>query len=757
MKMVKKNILALFYVILFLGFIILQSIIYAVYNNVYDEFKQEQENIVKMTANSITSVFLQYEMILNILGTHLREENKFKNLEQSQILLDDLLRLNPSILGFTLVKPTGDVYLTSTNISSEKIPNLLEKNETKETFQVTLQSKKMIVGRTYFSKQIGKFLIPIRKTIYDKNNKPVAVMTAGIDLNNGFDFFIKNEKNDQIHNTFLFRNSDYFFQIAQKYQLSNPKIYDNPIPKKLVETSFERVVKIYKKSLDEIKNKQIVITTESDDKRDVLSSGIYLNRYDLWLTTQSPLSTVYKKIYLKSAVLILLFFIVMLLIYLLFRYIHNYEKKKQEVLYYQATHDYLTKLGNRLLLSNKFQEKNTVNPYTLFLIDMDNFKNINDNYGHNYGDEILIQISKRLNSFQNNDEVIVRYSGDEFVFISYCIEQEKVENLAKNIIKSLTEPYSIKPYQFNLGASMGISQFPADGNCIQDVLRYSDIAMNEVKNTKNSYCIFDLKVKNKFLKTVFIEEQLKNSIDNNELYMVYQPQVHPNGTLYGVEALVRWENEKLGFVSPDQFIVVAESIGFMEELGKFIVDRSLSDIIDLQNKYNIDFQLSINISVKQFMEENFVKNLFEMIDEYKYKKVSLTLEVTENIFIEDINYILEILNKVKMHGIKISLDDFGTGYSSLSLLKKLPIDELKIDKSFVDDIVLDVDAKVMVESIISIGKNLNMKILAEGVEDLEQKKLLTKYGCDLIQGYYFSKPLSISDLESYLIKSKCDC
>ena len=236
--------------------------------------------------------------------------------------------------------------------------------------------------------------------------------------------------------------------------------------------------------------------------------------------------------------------------------------------------------------------------------------------------------------------------------------------------------------------------------------------------------------------------------------MMYQPQIDKSGNLHGVEALVRWENEKLGFVPPDEFIKIAERTGIMTSLGDYIIKTSIEEIKNIQKTTNQKFELSINISVKQFMEIDFFSSLFRLIDNANFDRLRLTLEVTENVFIEDIKYIIDLLKKLKENGIKISLDDFGTGYSSLSLLKNLPIDELKIDKSFVDDILIDEVSRNMIESIISIGKKFNLKIVAEGIETLEQKELLENYGCNIFQGYYYSKPLKKNDLLNFIEKHK---
>lgn len=243
-----------------------------------------------------------------------------------------------------------------------------------------------------------------------------------------------------------------------------------------------------------------------------------------------------------------------------------------------------------------------------------------------------------------------------------------------------------------------------------------------------------------------MEQRLRLAIERQNLFLVYQPQLNVNGKIYGVEALVRWQDEELGFVPPNEFIPVAESSGLMARLGELIIEKSLIDMARLTEMAAQPIQMSINISVKQFIQINFIDDLVALIDKYKVDQHRITLEITENLFIEDLDKFAPICERLHALGFKISLDDFGTGYSSLSMLRALPIDEVKIDKSFIDNIEDDEKALNMVQNIIAIGKNFGMKVLAEGVETRQQRDQLAACGCDLIQGYFYSKPLPFKQL-----------
>ena len=318
------------------------------------------------------------------------------------------------------------------------------------------------------------------------------------------------------------------------------------------------------------------------------------------------------------------------------------------------------------------------------------------------------------------------------------------------IIDSLSRPYEVNGISFTLGVSIGIARYPEHGDNLDQLLRAADIAMYEAKKYKNSVCFFANTMQDDYLNKVVMEQELRQGLEANELHMVYQPQVTQNGQVYGVEALVRWNNKRLGFVPPDQFISVAESSGLMPVLGEFITLTALMEIKALQQRLGFELDLSLNISLRQFMQPNFLQQLQDALTETNMSPGRVTLEITESLFIEDLDYILPLLAKVHELGLHISMDDFGTGFSSLSMLRNLPMDELKIDKSFVDTLCANSADQKLVQNIIAIGKNYGMTVLAEGVETEHQAEMLRRFGCDRFQGYLFARPLPVNELESFV-------
>ncbi|PLT24857.1 hypothetical protein CXF89_13560 [Pseudoalteromonas sp. MelDa3] len=386
----------------------------------------------------------------------------------------------------------------------------------------------------------------------------------------------------------------------------------------------------------------------------------------------------------------------------------------------------------------------------MILINVDHFKLINDRYGHLSGDKVLQEVTSRLKKLEHSNELLIRYAGDEFILLTTDTHTSELRRKASIFIQAIGLPYQIGESEIRLGCSIGIAKAPEHGKTLTSLLRSANIAMYKSKKEGNTLSIFSFSMAQSYMSRLEIEERLRRAAELENFYIVYQPQVDEQNNLYGVEALVRWEDEKLGFIPPDKFISIAEYCGLMPKIGNYIIDTTLKEMSALQKSLNLSFQIAINVSAQQFTHIDFIARLKQSINRHNIDPNRITIEITESLFIDDIDKVLPILNELRGEGICISLDDFGTGYSSLNLLRTLPIDELKIDKSFVDDIMNDVQSLKMVQNIISIGKNLNLTLLAEGIETLEQKQSLIECGCDLFQGYYYSKPLILHDLQKYI-------
>jgi diguanylate cyclase (GGDEF)-like protein len=755
MTSIKKNIWLAFKAITLIWILILILAVTVTYKDVYRQHIVEAENITSISSNSLKAVLKQYEVVFEILAKQLMQERMYLEKEPARALMGMVAQLDPSIISFAIFKPNGKLHLASTDIKLEG-QSLLDLEEAKDSFLQTLESPYMVIGRTYIVPEIGQEpIIPLRKAVRNENGDVEFVLSFAIDPDKGFDFFIKNNSVDLDYRTYLYRDRDRYFQLTSPFMRPiEIDIVNYQVSEEAINLALDTLTKQTGLSLETIKRDQLIVSNINNSSGvERLFSSTYLNRYGLWISSDIPTIDIHKKIAFECFFWFLIFSSSLLVIYKLFQSIHSISINKEKELIFQSSHDYITNLYNRFYLEQHCDLDNK-EEFWLLLIDMDNFNAINSSHGNESGDDALIMISKRLKKLIKNDDLLIRYGGNEFIIITKRKTIDEVKNFSKEILVNLRQPYPFEWGDFIMTASIGASHYPSDGNNLDEIRSCAGLAMHESKKLRNTTTYFQEKIKHRELYNSALEQELKYGLERNEFYMLYQPKVNAYGNPKGVEALVRWSNQTLGQISPDKFISIAENTGEMIALGDFIVDKALKDIADFNRSQTTILALSVNISVKQFIHPDFIKKLTHSLETNGFEASNLIIEITETLFIEDINSINETLTHLKSLGIKISLDDFGTGYSSLNLLTKLPIDELKIDKSFVDDIKIDSNAKSMAEGIIAIGKRLNLTIVAEGVETLDQLNVLNNMGCDIFQGYYFAKPLNTKELEDFCIINK---
>lgn len=436
---------------------------------------------------------------------------------------------------------------------------------------------------------------------------------------------------------------------------------------------------------------------------------------------------------------------------------HDYLLKSR----YQAYHDHLTKLGNRRyfieLLENSARHNRDKYTY-LLLVDLDYFKTINDTLGHDVGDELLIQVSARMKSICDTyANSVARLGGDEFCILGNAYGSKKealyeAEIFAKQLLSEIKRNYSIDGNNLFISASIGISIINNPKLKAGQFLKEADIAMYEAKRKgRDGVIIFNEELSTIIEEKLDIELMLNSAIERGEIYLTYQPQVDVYSKIVGCEVLVRWNNHKLGMITPDVFIPIAENTGYIVTLGAYILEEALKSVVDWHQKGLELQQISINISMRQLLHQGFrsiVKGLFEKYN-IEACNTKIIFEITESSTSDDLPKLIKIINTLKAYNISFSMDDFGTGYSSLSYLREIPVDELKIDKSFISELT-DTHQALLVKTIIDISKNLNLSIVAEGVEEEYQKEFLADLKCDLYQGYLFSKSVSKEEFEKML-------
>jgi diguanylate cyclase (GGDEF)-like protein len=429
---------------------------------------------------------------------------------------------------------------------------------------------------------------------------------------------------------------------------------------------------------------------------------------------------------------------------------------------YMAYHDSLTGLTNRRLFEEKLSKEivtassNNKKIAVLFL-DLDNFKNINDTLGHTFGDLLLKNVAKRIKECISKNDLISREGGDEFTILLTRIDKyEDILYMAKKLQNNILKNFTINGIEVRITASIGVSIYPDHDVIAENLIKYADIAMYRAKeNGKNGIEVYLPKMKDIISKKMLLENALRKAIDRNEFLVYFQPQININTkNLIGFEALIRWNSNDLGMVSPAEFIPLAEESGLIIPIGEWILKRACEQLVLWHNQGFQPFKISVNISHIQFKSEDLVKVIRRIIKETNIDPKFIELEITESVAMFNEELIISKLNQLKNLGVQIAIDDFGTGYSSLSYLKKFPVNTLKIDQTFVRDMFMNNESLSLVAGIISMAHNMRFKVIAEGVETNEQLMYLGSVGCDVAQGYLFSKPLPANQLQSWMEKYK---
>ncbi len=431
-------------------------------------------------------------------------------------------------------------------------------------------------------------------------------------------------------------------------------------------------------------------------------------------------------------------------------------KQSQEKLNFLAHHDILTGLPNRLLLNDRLEQavkhakRNTLKLAVIF-IDLDRFKNINDSMGHATGDDLLIQVALRLKNVVRDEDTVARYSGDEFIVLLEDIESYTNTVVAvEKLVHVFRQAFLLNEQEIRITGSLGISLYPDDGENCTDLLLNADAAMYRAKDDgRNSYLFYSSEFTRDNYEHVLLENALRGALDRNELFLVYQPQFALNDErMIGIETLLRWNNPGMGNVSPSVFIPIAEASGLIHDIGAWVLKMACVQGKNWLDKGIAFRRVSVNVSVSQLQSRNFVEVVKNALSFSGLAAENLELEVTEGFILQNVEQGIKQLSTLRSLGISLAIDDFGTGYSSLSYLKRLPIQKLKIDQSFVRDIPDDTDDMAIAEAIIALGKALDLTVIAEGVETTQQAVFLQERGCHEVQGYLFSKPISAAVLES---------
>ena len=434
------------------------------------------------------------------------------------------------------------------------------------------------------------------------------------------------------------------------------------------------------------------------------------------------------------------------------------KEQADERIRHLATHDSLTDLPNRMLFNQLLEYSiKTASRYerrcAVLFIDLDRFKLINDSLGHAAGDTLLIDVANRLRGAVRNSDVVARLGGDEFVvLLNEITEIQQVATVAGNLLTALSNPLELNGQECHVTASIGIAIYPDDGADEHTLTKHADMAMYLAKSEgKNDIRFFSNEIKTQCIGRLAIETDLRNAIDRNEFCLHYQPKLDVcTKRISGVEALLRWNHPKLGLLSPIQFIPVAEETGLIVPIGRWVMQTACAQAVAWQRQGFPPISMAVNVSPRQFSDENLLRDIEDALAVSSMDPTSLQIEITESMVMLNVERAIRVLDSIQSRGVRLAVDDFGTGYSSMSLLKRFPIDTIKIDRTFVRDLPQNLEDRAITQAIISMGKALGLKIIAEGVETFEQDQFLCDHGCDEIQGFLFSKPVPAEKISEML-------
>ena len=443
---------------------------------------------------------------------------------------------------------------------------------------------------------------------------------------------------------------------------------------------------------------------------------------------------------------------------------HDITDRKQAELQirHMALHDSLTGLPNRLLLEDRLTQavaaaKRTQHHVAVMMLDLDRFKNVNDSFGHYIGDRLLESVAARLTDCSRESDTVARLGGDEFVLaLSGFSKRDDVERVAGKILAALSQPFQIEGREVQISASIGIAQFPDDGESSDALLQCADAAMYDAKKCgRGRFCFFSAALTEATRQQEKLEADLILACKRHEFILHYQPFIDSDsGHITGMEALLRWQHPEHGLISPGQFIPQLEELELMPEVGSWVLKTACRQAVEWQRQGLPSIRMAINVSSQQFYQGNIVNSVESALRDTQLDPGLLELELTESRILNDSEATISILRRLKEIGVSLSLDDFGTGWSSLSYLRQFPIDRIKIDRSFVRDLASQPMAEAMVKSIISLGQNLSLTCIAEGVETAKQREFLRNQNCPEMQGFYFSRPLEAHDATALLRSAK---
>jgi diguanylate cyclase (GGDEF)-like protein len=746
-----------------LGIIVLLMFsLYSEYQVVKQHTKIEVENITQVLEEQAVSVFYKADLILREVQRNVRQQDmrlahgasglrkqQFHGLMKSQI--DSVPEMDIS----AVIDAKGD-YIYS---SFDPVPNINVNDRDYFKHQRDDATAGLVISPPLISHRTGKWTIILSRRLNFDDGSFAGIVICTLNL----DYFQRFFQTIDMGAHGFIALYDRSYRLAARYPSSEKDMGEitNPNAKAYIEKGITHTTYLAKSRVDGIERMNGF--RQVGDLPLIVIAGIAEEDY---------LAEWHQHIWQYSTGAIILSLMVMWLGLLQRRSEYalreslTKSKHAEEEIKHLAFFDQLTNLPNRQLLMDRLHQAlassgRSGRQCALLFIDMDNFKTLNDTLGHHIGDILLQKVAERLESCIREGDTVSRLGGDEFVVVLEDLSDQALEAAAltetvgEKILTILSQPYQLATHEFRSTSSIGVTLFNGHQQGIGELLKQADIAMYQAKKAgRNTLRFFDRKMQDAINAHAVLESEMHNALENRQFHLYYQIQVDSSNHPIGAEALIRWIHPERGLVPPLQFIPLAEETGLILPIGQWVLETACVQIKAWQQDARTrELVLAVNVSAKQFRQADFVAQVQATIQRHAVKPKRLKLELTESLLLEDIDDTISTMNALNEIGVQFSLDDFGTGYSSLQYLKLLPLDQLKIDQSFVRDLVTDSSDRAIVRTIIAMAQSLNLDVIAEGVETEEQRQLLLENGCTHYQGYLFGKPVPIEQFEALMQKS----
>ena len=722
---------------------------WAQWRDVYGGAQVELRHASRVLDENAQEVLRHYETLLRVIGDHLSQYPPEKRRTEAPRLFADLLRLDPALVGYGLSRPDGQLLVVSGVPQQEPLPNLLEQEASADSFRATLASDHLLPGRTYYLDALDTWMMPLRLAIRDHQGRPLFVLSTGLLLASPEVTWNTLEQPLGLQ-LYLVRSDGYVqWMIPLPPQAKYEARFSRPLSQWLPE------VRRWRRP-EGIEDSGFLVWRGPEHTNGLHVLALY------------PMARVWAR-WRARMVLAGGFMLVMLAADLgLFglarqmqRRLEREHRRHEANLLYQAGHDALTGLPNRLLALDRLGQavalarREGCGAAVLYL-DLDHFKQVNDSLGHGVGDALLKAVARRLTAVLRASDTLARLGGDEFLIVLPEIrDRAAAGRIATKLISACAKAFRIGAHRLFVSASVGIAVYPEDQEAPQDLLRAADSALYQAKGEgRGCFRFYTADLDARAHRRLELANALRTALGQKEFEVFYQPQIDlASGRVVGVEALLRWTHPRLGSVPAGEFIPIAEESGTMRDLGRFVLARALEDLAALEARGMPRLRLAVNLSVRQLEDQGFVRQVAHLLGRSGRPPETLEMEITESLMVQSFRHAQEVLDDLHGLGVRLSVDDFGTGYSSLSYLTRLPVDGLKVDRSFVHGVSADPVKAQVCGAIIAMAGKLGLEVVAEGVEHAADQAFLRRNHCPLGQGWWFARPMPAADLGDYVLSA----